>query len=405
MIKFSIQRENIIQPLEQVVSSIGSNQKETITQNVLIRVIQNDGSEIKDAPYILQLVCTDTEIELMTKIGLYGDDIVEGATTVDAKTLQEIIKSMPEGCFINFYENDDTSIVVSTDRNTFNLKTKPAEQFPDIDALESKFSLKIKASVLLNLMKTTSFSIASENYRFVLKGMCFNFETDRGPKALDVYTADGHRLSIQTGTLEEECVVPSDYTKGGKFIFPRKGVLELIKLLSSQPKDANNQDPIVELAISENSLRTNVNGTSIISRLIDGVFPDVLYVVPQNCNRIISVDREEFRNTVSRVKILCSKKSNAIEFVVKDGKITLKAKNNQHEEASERLIADYQGDDFCLAYNAMYLIDICNVITTPKIKISMSTNSNNAMLEPVLEESDKHDELSQGCYIVSRIML
>ena len=402
--RFKIQREAFIKPLEQISGSVGTNQKEPITQNVLMKIEYNDPTgPIKDTEYKMYLICTDTEIELVSEVGLYGP-VEKGAITVEAKKLATIVKSLPEGCFVEVIESTDRkSITLSTDRNTFSLSTLPAEQFPEIEILASSYSMKIKASTLLDMMKTTSFAIPQENYRVALKGMCFTLRQETGShKDLDIYTSDAHRANIQRAELEEECIFPENYNGRNSFILPKKTVGEVIRLLNEYSKDKSFQDSVIELFVRKNSFRTEINGVTVISCLIDSDYPNILMIVPNNCNRVITLDRESFKNSLERVKILCNSLNNAVELIVVNSSITIKAKNSLHEEAVEHIIAEYEGDDFNLAYKADYLIDICKNMTAKKIKISMTTNSNSAKVEAVAGEGE---QISQACYVVSRIVI
>ncbi|WP_019000543.1 DNA polymerase III subunit beta [Succinimonas amylolytica] len=402
--RFKIQREAFIKPLEQISGSVGTNQKEPITQNVLMKIEYNDPTgPIKDTEYKMYLICTDTEIELVSEVGLYGP-VEKGAITVEAKKLATIVKSLPEGCFVEVIESTDRkSITLSTDRNTFSLSTLPAEQFPEIEILASSYSMKIKASTLLDMMKTTSFAIPQENYRVALKGMCFTLRQETGShKDLDIYTSDAHRANIQRAELEEECIFPENYNGRNSFILPKKTVGEVIRLLNEYSKDKSFQDSVIELFVGKNSFRTEINGVTVISCLIDSDYPNILMIVPNNCNRVITLDRESFKNSLERVKILCNSLNNAVELIVVNSSITIKAKNSLHEEAVEHIIAEYEGDDFNLAYKADYLIDICKNMTAKKIKISMTTNSNSAKVEAVAGEGE---QISQACYVVSRIVI
>ena len=402
--KFKIQREAFIKPLEQISGSVGTNQKEPITQNVLMKIEYNDPSgPIKDTEYKMYLICTDTEIELVSEVGLYGP-VEKGAITVEAKKLATIVKSLPEGCFLEIAESPDRkSITLSTDRNTFSLSTLPAEQFPEIEILASSYSMKIKASTLLEMMRTTSFAIPQENYRVALKGMCFTLRQGSGSrKDLDIYTSDAHRANIQRAELEEECIFPENYNGRNSFILPKKTVGEVIRLLNEYSKDKSFQDSVIELFVGKNCFRTEINGVTVISCLIDSDYPNILMIVPNNCNRVITLDRESFKNSLERVKILCNTLNNAVELIVVNSSITIKAKKSLHEEAVEHIIAEYEGDDFNLAYKADYLIDICKNMTAKKIKISMTTNSNSAKVEAVAGEGEP---VSQACYVVSRIVI
>lgn len=400
MLKFSIGREDLLKPLEQVSGpACASPQGDKITLNVLLRVKKVDeasrlkNSSLKDAEFMLQMICTDTEIEMISEVGVFSDVIELGETTVNVKTLVDIIKTLPDATYVNFYL-DANNLVLQTENNNFALSTKPAEQFPSIESLDTVYELSIKHKELLTVMKTTAFSIAEDNYRYFLKGMRFEISGS----TLNIFAADGHRLSMQKGKLESEVILPDSCEDNG-FIFPRKGVMELIKLLEIQ-KDS---EDIIKLSLSKNSLKTSVGGISLVCKLIEAAYPVVTNVVPKNCTRIIIVDRDYFLKTIRRVSILSNSKNNGIEFVVKGGELTIKARNSQHEEAKEKVNILYQGDDFEMAYNSSYFLDICKVISTQKIKISMSQDSNNAMLEAVAD-SEK-DEPSFARYIVSRVVL
>src|SRR5574344_579017 len=386
MLKFCIGREDLLKPLEQVSGpASASPQGDTITLNVLLRVqrvncnIENlQDNSLKDANFKLQMICSDTEIEMISEVGLFSDEIEEGETTVNVGKLVEIIKSLPDATYIKFCL-DANNLIIQTELNNF--------------ALATLFELKIKHKELLNLMRSTAFSIAVENYRVHFKGMRFEISG----KTLNIYTADGHRLSMQKGQLEEEVVFQESYKDNG-FIFPKKGVTEVIKLLDLR----KTSEDIVTLSLSKNSLKTTIDGISLVSKLIDGKYPDVSNVIPRNCSRFIVIDRESLMKTIRRVSILCNSKNNAMEFLVKSGKLTIKTRNSQHEEAKEKVEIEYQGDDFELAYNSSYFMDICKVVNTQKLKISMPVDSNAAMVEgvPVGDE-----EPSFARYIVSRVVL
>lgn len=402
MLNFSIGREDLYKPLEQVSGPAGINPNgDIITANVLLQVIKNSNkSNIKDAEYVLQMLCTDTEIEMISEIGLFCDNIQEGETTVNVKKLLEIVKSLPDGSYINFTldDNEGKNLVISTNKNKFFLSTLPADKFPKIDVLNTIFSLKISSQELLTLMKTTVFSIAVESYRYFLNGMRFSLDSNL-PKTLNIFTADGHRLSMQKGELLEDCIIPDSYEEDG-FIFPKKGVSEVIKLLSI---DKDNEEKVVVLSISKNSLKTQIDGITLISKLIAAKYPNVLSVIPTNCHRFIIINKDSFKSTLQRVSILCNSKNPAIEMTMSNNVMTIKAKNSQHEEASEVVdMISYEGDDFEIAFNAKYFIDICNAISTSKIKISMSESSNNAMIEPLPSEDE---EISYARYIVSRVVI
>ncbi len=249
-------------------------------------------------------------------------------------------------------------------------------------------------------MKTTQFSMAAESYRVFLKGMRFAV-VGNDNMGLDIITADGHRMSLQKGRLVEPCIIPDNLDDNG-FIFPKKGVDQLIAMMSAM-KESADDNTIVTLKINKNSLQTTVNGISMLSILIEAKYPDITSILPNNCNRVLVVDRKLFQDTITRVSIMSNSLNKAVEMVLNNGLFTIKAKNSNHEEAKDDIdYVSYTGDNFEIAFNSDYLNNICRVISTSKMKISLSKSSNNLLIEPM---ADENEEQSYARYIVSRIIV
>lgn len=401
MFKCSIGREDLLKPLGHISGVAGNTVNNPITSNVLMEILPNDGSTIKDAKYKLRMVCTDTEIQMSTEVGLFCDDIQEGRITVNVKILLEILKKLPDGAYVNFTEgNTNDQLVLSSGKFKSNMVTIDAEYFPAIECLDNLYELKIELNELLNVMKTTQFSMAAESYRVFLKGMRFAV-VGNDNMGLDIITADGHRMSLQKGRLVEPCIIPDNLDDNG-FIFPKKGVDQLIAMMSAM-KESADDNTIVTLKINKNSLQTTVNGISMLSILIEAKYPNITSILPNNCNRVLVVDRKLFQDTITRVSIMSNSLNKAVEMVLNNGLFTIKAKNSNHEEAKDDIdYVSYTGDNFEIAFNSDYLNNICRVISTSKMKISLSKSSNNLLIEPM---ADENEEQSYARYIVSRIIV
>lgn len=405
MFKCSIGREDLLKPLGQISgvaggSSGGSSQQPSITTNVLLEIKPVENPVVDGPKYKLCMICTDNEIQMSTEAGLFCDDVSVGKITVNVKILLEILKKLPDGAYVTLAETKNEKMLLSSGKFDSNMATMDADLFPCIETTGVLYELKINAKVLLNIMKTTKFSIAAESYRFFLRGMRFSV-TGTDNMGLDIITADGHRMSMQYGSLVEPCNIPDSVDDNG-FIFPKKGVDQLVSMLSNMDNDEG-ADSVVTLKISKNSLQTQVNGISLLSVLIEAKYPDISTVLPSNCSRILILDRKQFHNTINRVSIMSNSLNKAVELVLKDNVFTIKTKNSNHEEAKDDMdYISYEGDNFEMAFNSDYLNQICNVINTSKIKISMSKTSNNLLIQPLADEGE---EESFARYIVSRVVI
>ena len=399
MFKFSVTREDILKPVEMISGPAPTGDDklvDAIIKNVYLSAFKVNHEEddslypnLKEAEYGLLMKCTDTEIEMMTAIPLLNSfEIEEGETTVSVDKLKSIIKSLPEGSIINF-SLEANNVKVATQVNTFNLVTQPAIQFPSIDSSEPIYSLLIKKNSLLNLLRSTSLSLAQDNYRMYLKGMRFSFDE----KILHVYAADGHRLSMNNCELEDITFYDEPEDKG--FLCPKKGVMELIKVLE-QNKEL--EEPIT-LTLSRNCLKTNVGNVILVSKLIDLEYPPVETLIPNSCEIYITVDKEEFLQSLRRVGILSSK-TNSVDLLLDKRQLVLSSRNNFNEEAKEVLVPIECSDNTNeIIMNSNYLIDICKAISNKQIKISMSITSKNALIEPICSENE---EINNAKYVVSR---
>ena len=192
MFKCSIGREDLLKPLGQISgvaggSSGGSSQQPSITTNVLLEIKPVENPVADGPKYKLCMICTDNEIQMSTEAGLFCDDVSVGKITVNVKILLEILKKLPDGAYVTLAETKNEKMLLSSGKFDSNMATMDADLFPCIETTGVLYELKINAKVLLNIMKTTKFSIAAESYRFFLRGMRFSV-TGTDNMGLDIIT-------------------------------------------------------------------------------------------------------------------------------------------------------------------------------------------------------------------------
>ena len=211
------------------------------------------------------------------------------------------------------------------------------------------------------LIDKTHFSMAQQDVRYYLNGMLLEAEGE----LLRAVATDGHRLAISEAKLEV-----ASKTKQ-QVIVPRKGVLELQRILGSEGN--------IELAIGSNHVRAQIGDIRFTSKLIDGRFPEYGRVIPANPNRIVQADRESLRIALQRTAILSNEKYRGIRLNVKKDLLSLQAHNPEQEEAEDQVEVSYDGEEVEIGFNVNYLVDALNAIDTDKVCLGL-TDSNSSCL-------------------------
>lgn len=260
--KFTISREVLLQPLSQVVGVVERRQTLPVLANFML-VAKGDG---------LTVTGTDMEVELISSVSAHVSQ--EGEITVPARKCLDIVKALPDGANISFSVSDDKA-TLSAGRSRFTLSTLPASEFPATDQVEALENIEVSESALKKMMDKTSFAMANQDVRYYLNGLLFDFSS----QLLRAIATDGHRLAICD--LES----PVNITSDRQLIVPRKGVMELSRMLSDSSDE-------VTLAIGRNHVRLVKGDTTFTSKLIDGRFPDYKAVVPVGADKQMLVDRE-----------------------------------------------------------------------------------------------------------------
>lgn len=354
--KFTVSREALLKPLQLVAGVVERRQTLPVLSNVLIQL---KGQQ-------LSLTGTDLEVEIIGRVTLEEPGI-DGDITVPARKLVDICRSLPDGSVIEFIQ-EEARILVKSGRSRFTLSTLPAADFPNVEESEGNLRFSCAQHEIKRVIERTAFAMAQQDVRYYLNGMLWEVRRDQ----LRSVATDGHRMAMCTR------VIPINTDANVQAILPRKGVLELSRLLD----DSNAQ---VEIVLSGNHIRVTSVDYTFTSKLVDGKFPDYERVLPRGGNKTIIGSRLELKQAFARTAILSNEKYRGVRLLLSSGVLTIVANNPEQEEAEEQVTVDYQGDSLEVGFNVSYLQDVANVISDDNIKITLSDANSSALLEEPID--------------------
>jgi DNA polymerase III subunit beta len=366
--KFVISRDALLKPLNLVAGVVERRQTLPILANVLLSLEDRH----------LSLTGTDLEVELVGRVQLPapGED---GEVTVPARKLVDICKSLPEGSDIEFSVVEGKASVKSG-RSRFTLSTLPAREFPSVEDSIGTHHFTVKQGQLRRLIDRTSFAMAQQDVRYYLNGMLWELKSGR----MRVVATDGHRLAM--------CTLPSDVDSPDdvQVILPRKGVLELSRLLLQESED-------IVIVLGSNHVRATTEEFTFTSKLVDGKFPDYERVLPRSPDKIVIGSRLDLRQAFTRTAILSNEKYRGVRLKLSPGAMEIVANNPEQEQAEESVSIDYDGDGLEIGFNVSYLLDVLGVLSGEQIKLSLSDPNSSALLE--------ESESSDSVYVVMPMRL
>lgn len=358
--KVTILREELLPALQIVNGVVERRQTLPILSNLLVNA----------GPKGLQLTGTDMEVELSVHIDKPQQD--GGDITLPARKLLDICRTLPEGATLNF-QGDGDRMTLKSGKSRFTLSTLPAQEFPLIEMADRVAEFKLPQSSLKNLLDRTAFAMAQQDVRYYLNGLLLESTSDR----VRAVATDGHRLALC------ECAVKGTQGNPGGIIVPRKGVLELIRLL-------DDVDDEIEVEISNNHLRVDLGDFRFTSKLIDGKFPDYERVIPEEGDKPLLADRDLVRQGLIRASILSNEKYRGVRLSLKKNSLLALAHNPEQEEAEEEMEVEYGGEEMEVGFNVSYLLDALGIIQTDQVHITITDPSSSALILPDGEGSCKY---------------
>lgn len=350
--QFTITREQLLKPLQQVCSVLSSRPTLPVINNLLLEL---NGKQ-------LLLTATDLEVELTTQAELFESVKKAGKFTIPAKKFLDICRSLPEDSIISVQFEEDRALIRS-ERTKFNLATLPASDYPSLMDWAAEVDFTIDQATLARLIDATQFSMAKDDARYFLNGM--KFETEGN--LLRTVATDGHRLAVCTMSLNQELTTHS-------VIVPRKAVIELSRLI-------NNGADATRLEIGTNNLRVSTNGIVFTTKLIDGRFPDYRRVFPRNPDRILEADAEHLKRALARAAILSNERLRGVRLALSNNLLNITANNPEQEEVEETLDVSYESTPMEVGFNVSYLLDVLNTLKCQRVRMSLVDVGSSCLIE------------------------
>ncbi|MQR01086.1 DNA polymerase III subunit beta [Glaciimonas soli] len=351
-------RDALLRPLQIVSGIVERRHTLPILANILIR---KDGEKVS-------FLSTDIEVQITTNAAVgSGTDVA--ATTVAARKLLDILRALPESGDVSLTLSNKR-MTVQSGKSRFALQTLAAEEFPTVaQADKYNATVTLPQKTLKHLFNMVHFSMAQQDIRYYLNGLLLVLE---GKHVIAVAT-DGHRLAF--------CQVATDQEfEKQEVIIPRKTIMELQRLLEDT-------DETVQLDIANNQVKLSFADIELISKLVEGKFPDYTRVVPKGYKNDFTISRDQLLRSLQRAAIMTSDKFKGVRWVVTPGSLKISSTNADQEEAIEEVEIDYGGDSVDIGFNVTYLLDVLNNLKCDQINIALG-DANSSALITVPENTD-----------------
>lgn len=362
--RLKIAKENLLSILSHIVGVVERRHTLNILSNI----------KIQASAYALTITGSDLEVELVASMPFAeGACIQAGETTLPARKLMDICKSLPASAIVDLHITEDQRCILTSGKSRFVLGTLPAEDYPLL-ATENSHGTQVQVSKreLKRLFEKTSFAMAVQDVRFYLTGTLLEIENN----CLRAVTTDGHRLAM----CETSTIATADQ---GQAIVPRKAVGELQRLLSIE-------DDLLTIVIGRELLNVTIQlpnrdrdqgdvTVRFTTKLIDGKFPDYRRVIPRGGDKNVIIAHDVFKQSLQRVAILSNEKLRGVFLNFHNDTLQLRANNPEQDEASEDLIIQYPHDSLEMSFNAQYLLDVLGVLDGEDVAMTM-TEANQSVL-------------------------
>lgn len=350
----TLQREELLKPLSLVAGVIERRQTIPILSHVVVAV---------DKSGMLTVLASDSEIEIQGCAELAPDTKSFGPITLPGKKLLDICRSLPDNSKVEINAENLERVVVKAGRSRFTLAALAADEFPVIPAQKSVVEFPIAQKILKSLVTKTYFAIPQQETRQYLHGMLLEIKDG----TVRTVASDAYRLAMSTAQFADKNAAFA------QVILPRKGVLELARLLTDVG------DAVV--GINSNYMRVSSTEFVFTSKLIAGRYPNYSALIPRRNEQPLILDRQEFKQALQRVSVLSDEMLRQFVLFLEDGTLKLSAQNPEHEDAAEELAVDYAGKNLEIVFGISYMLDILNSIEAEQILVTLKDSNTGALVE------------------------
>ena len=352
--KLQLSKSSFVKSLSFVQNIVESKSTIPVLANVLLEAKQGR----------LNISATDMDITIFDKIKVNNIES-EGSTSVPAHTLYNVIKELPDDNPIDLsYDENNKKLHLMSSKSKFVFSCLSKDEFPISSTETFKTSFDLEPDILKELIDKTYFASSNEETRYYLNGLFIHRTSINNKNYLRAVATDGHRLA-QYQIKSPDTIAKDNFG----VIVPKKLIFELRKLIDDVKEN-------VRIDLSERKIRFSFKETIIISKLVDGKFPDYEKVIPKNISNTFSINRKKFLESINRISTISSEKSKAIKLNLNKDKITISA-NNLEEGGSgvEEINIKYNGPSLDIGFNSGYLKEIINQFTLEEITILFSDST------------------------------
>ena len=357
-------REELFKGIQTVQTVVGTKSTLPVLANVLL--------EAKGE----KMDMTATDLEVGVRCSVEVEVLEPGAITVPARTLSEVVRELPSED-VKIKVDEKSRVGISSGQAIFNLMGLPKEDYPVLPKFKADGEFFIDRKLLTEMIKKTIFSVSQDETRYVLCGIYFAVEKGK----IRMVSTDGRRLSY----ISKEMGI--DKRKEARVIIPTKAVNELNRILAQvATREEAEEDGKVKISIEENQVIFIIDGTVLISRLIEGHFPNYEQVIPKASEIKLKIRTEELLQATKRVALLTTEKSNSIRYALKKNELIISANTEGLGEARDVVGIDYSGDEMEIAYNPQFLIDVLRNIGCEEVFLELTNSLKPCLIRPTTEE-------------------
>ena len=357
-IQVSVERGALLKALSHVQSVVERRGTIPILANVKLEAVKSKEGDM------LRLTATDMDIAVTDEVAAHIG--VAGSTTVPAHTLYDIVRKLPEGSIEMHKTADAAKVTMKAGAANFSLACLAVEDFPVMSEGDLGHEFTLKATDLAALIDKTRFAVSTEETRYNLNGVYLHVAKHNGAEVLRCVATDGHRLA------RIEVALPAGASGMPGVIIPRKTIAELRKLMDEGVAQ-------VGISLSEAKIRFAVGNAVLLSKLIDGAFPDYERVIPQNNEKILEVETKALIDAVDLVSVIASEKSRGVKIAIEPGKLTLSANSPDHN-ANRTLEVNYSAEALETGFNARYLLDMLSQIEGDSVQFVLAESTSPALV-------------------------
>jgi len=355
--QFTVSKNALLRELNLLQGIVEKKSTIPILSNVLIETASDSS---------ISLVATDLDVSLQTEC--VAESATKGSIVLQARKLFDIVRNLPEA-EINFTKEDNDWVKIVCASSQFRIVGQAKEHFPSTPKTE-KSGLMIPSKIINGLINRTIFAITQEESRYALNGALLSY----GDGKLQMVATDGHRLALTSADVEA-----GKHKENVKVIIPKKALTELAKLTAGAEDE-------VEFSMDENHLYFEIQNRHLTSRMLAGQFPNYELVLPKGNDKSITLNADKITQAIRRAALMADERSHGVKVDLAAGKLGISSQSADVGEAKETIPLDYAGESVSIGFNAAYLLEFLNVVSTDDVLLELKDEQSPALLLPSGDE-------------------